>query len=59
MNKTLLGIFSMGLLCLLCCGCSNQPDPTKDPNFNKKAVEDPGSVRLPDMPNMQQPGATN
>jgi hypothetical protein len=46
MKKTILGIFATGLLVGAMSGCNSQPDPSKNPNFNEKALTDPGAVKM-------------
>lgn len=58
MRRLVFGMLVVGLLSVLCTGCGG-PDPTKNPNFNEKTLEDPGAVKMQDMTNMQQPGSTN
>lgn len=56
MKKTVLGMITIGLLSVLCIGCGG-PDPTKNPNFNQKTLDDPGSLKMgADAP---QPITTN
>jgi len=48
-----LSIMSLGLLAVV--GCNSRPDPRQNPDFNEKALSNPGGIEMKPINPNQKP----